>query len=121
MIDSHTVVRLKFALRPDPFHWGTRTDYVFAREKKFDSSRVPFLLYDGGMEWKAQKKPSTGLCAIYQVAKLFKPPQILLIGFDSLLNPSSNAKFLQDAQAEHEYLKASGLTLVDLREANGSK
>lgn len=101
VIDAHTVIRLKAGLAseggqaPPVEHFGTRTDYLCARNPAFDTGAVPFWLFDdaspAGRRWRAHyarfsdKKPSTGLCAVFVAVDAFAPEEIALIGFDRVL------------------------------------
>jgi len=112
LIDSHTVVRLKRGLLEthDRRHWGSRTDYLCARSRRFDHGQFPFWLSDyeyGGA------KPTTGLSAVAEARARCPTEEIAVIGFDRLMHPespdSSNTWLAHDKWAEHELLKTWGI------------
>lgn len=140
VIDQLTVIRLKEGLRPDPKHWGTRTDYLCARSSAFQHGSVPFWHFsDTG--WTAKwldyfysfepriafkpirPKPSTGLCAVFCAMEYLKPKELAFIGFDRLLDPDRetykwhalrSSPWPHDAHAEHRALYGLGLSIIDL-------
>lgn len=132
LIDTHPVVRLKRGLLDgyDRSHWGSRTDYLCARSPSFDKGQHPFWLFDSP-EWceyyarYSDRKPSTGLCALFMAVEKLKPDCIGLIGFDRMLNPDDaksrkwnepKARSLwgHDQRAEHDCLHSLGVAIVDL-------
>lgn len=141
VIDTHTVVRLKHGLnakpKPDPFHWGTRTDYLCARSLIFkdEKSKVPFWHFSDPPKWldyyagfePRNAKPSTGLCAVFMALDNLAPQEIGLIGFDRLTNPNdrksrkwydtpSTSLYGHDQRAEHECLMSLPVKIVNMGE-----
>lgn len=135
MIDSNAVVRLKNGLaikpKPDPFHWGTRTDFLCGRSLVY-KQEGPFWLFNDPPKWieyyqsfrPKHKKPSTGLCAVFCAVDRGYT-EIALIGFDRLLNPDdmksrkwnetpSRCLYGHDQRAEHEALMSLPVRIVDL-------
>jgi hypothetical protein len=100
--------------KPDPFHWGSRTDYLCARSSRFDHGLYPFwLLRDSYDEYQSIKKPTTGLCAVLEVRERLHPERIFVVGFDRLMHPEKddppNTWLIHDKWAEHELLKTLGV------------
>jgi hypothetical protein len=142
VIDQCTVVRLKNGLnvrpKPDPLHWGTRTDYTCGRSLVFRDEKHPekFWHFDDPPEWigyyesfrPRHKKPSTGLCAVFCAIDRLAPEEIALIGFDRLLDPNDmksrkatdDQKYMysmygHDQRAEHECLMSLPVKIIDFR------
>lgn len=130
LIDTHTVIRLKSGLLTEHAreHWGTRTDYLCARSHSFDHGLFPFWLFDSP-KWReyfahfSQKKPTTGLCAVFCAIDQLAPKEIGLIGFDRVLNPEhgslckwngSSSIHMHDARAEYACLHSLGLQIRNL-------
>jgi hypothetical protein len=142
VIDSHTVVRLKEGLRvkpkPDPRHFGTRTDYLCGRSKIYEVGKTPFWHFNDPPEWMRyyasfnprHPKPTSGLCAVFCAIDKVAPDEIGLIGFDRLLDPSdmksrkwheqrSRSMYGHDQRAEHEALMNLPLRIIDLARKHG--
>lgn len=105
------VLRLKRGLLEthDPRHWGTRTDFLCARSRRFDSGKYPFWLLQAPEDYPdtCLPKPTTGLCAVVEAIKRGYT-DITLIGFDRLLHPDREDDGPQwlahDKRREHDYL-----------------
>src|SRR5262245_10043677 len=124
-IDKQRVVRLKYAERPNPTDWGTRTDYVCASSPSFwtDKCRPDFPDCEkwvlaskkrkipkgdwriANPEWddyflafkpEGFPKPSTGLKAVFCAVEFLKPDEIGLIGFDRVLHNSNTSKWFHE-------------------------
>lgn len=144
VIDSFPVVRLKRGLstetgepKRDPVHWGKRTDYLCARSNVYDLGQAPFWHYTGPAEkrWDryygqfSDRKPSTGLCAVFCAIDRLEPKSVGLIGFDRLLNPHrQTCKWWEETErlwpahdmfAELSCLLSLGLSIVNLPEVYG--
>ena len=138
VIDSHTVVRLKRGLnnpfcKKRPQHWGTRTDYIFARSPLWmvEGEKTPYLLYGDEYEDEyldlnpSYPKPSTGVSAVLCVAKRLRPERIGLIGFDRVFDHTgrtcrfdrdeNHMTLPHDAVAESKLVFSLGIPIVDLR------
>jgi hypothetical protein len=136
VIDQSTVVRLKNGLavrpKPDPLHWGTRTDYLCGRSLIY-KAKEPFWHFNDPRKWldyyqsfkPKHKKPSTGLCAVFCALDRLSPDEIYLIGYDRLLNPDdmksrkwnetpSRSLYGHDQRAEHEALMSLPVRIIDL-------
>jgi hypothetical protein len=136
VIDTHEVVRLKDGLRvrpkPDPSHWGTRTDAICGRSLIYDLGNYPFWYFNDPQKWMdyyssfnpRHKKPSTGLCAAFCAIDRGYT-EIALIGFDRLLDPKDRTSrkwsepkmcslYGHDQRAEHEALMALPANIIDL-------
>jgi hypothetical protein len=142
VIDTCTVVRLKFGLPKDadPEVWGTRTDYLCARSHLHQSSG-PFWIFNDPPKWIAyyrkfsRKKPSTGLCAVFCAIDHLNPPEIAVIGYDRLLNPADqkSGKWNKpvipgafgtgshDQRAEHACLMSLPVRIIDLAKEHSGK
>lgn len=148
MIDLHPVVRLKqgfsktnvdrdYPSRMDPVHFGTRTDYLCAHSRLYDTGAVPFWFFDDdspqGKRWlrywqsfePKKKKPSTGLLAVFMALDNVAPQEIALIGFDRVLNPDNTrtAKWYKppghhgwghDAHTENRALHQLPVKIIDI-------
>lgn len=141
MIDSTPVVRLKEGLAvkppPDPFHWGTRTDYVAAHSRLYQQPGQNFWCFRDddpeGQKWLAyykefkprKPKPSTGLMAVFMAIDKLKPKEIAVIGFDRVLDPTDGTTtkwhkprghyaWGHDQRVEHLALMNCGTTIIDL-------
>jgi hypothetical protein len=104
------VVRLKRGLITDPTRQGSRTDYLCARSSRFDMGKHQFWLSSysyGG------KKPTTGICAVFEAMTRLKPAEIFVIGFDRLMHPERedppHTWLAHDKHAEHALLKQWGV------------
>lgn len=114
MIDSFdSVVRLKHGSIHDPVHWGSRTDYLCARSRRFDQGRHPFWLSTIASYPDSDKKPTTGLCAVMETIARLKTHDISVIGFDRLMHPERpdppHTWLAHDKWAEHRYLVSLGV------------
>lgn len=135
VIDTHTVVRLKDGLRvkpkPDPFHFGTRTDFICGHSVVYRQSE-PFWHFNDPKGWldyyasftPRHPKPSTGLCAVF-LAIDRGYTDIAVIGFDRVMNPHdsksrkwydppSSSLYGHDQRAEHEALMSLPIRVIDL-------
>lgn len=144
VIDSCTVVRVKFGDKADPKHWGTRTDYLCGRSVRH-ADRLPqgavfwhFNDYGWTDKWLEYfrsfrptfsteygdivAKPSHGLCAAFACMEYLKPKELAFIGCDRLLRPdeqtwkwnSGEQCFPHDWHAEHRALQGLGIQITDL-------
>jgi hypothetical protein len=110
-----TVVRLKRGLLEthDRQHWGTRTDYLCARSSRYDHGHFPFWLAKERYDAYSKAKPTTGLCAVFEVMERLNSQIISVIGFDRILRPGlpdEKPEWLaHDKWAEHEILKSLGV------------
>lgn len=123
-----TVVRLKEGLRPDQpkEHFGTRTDYRCARSLVYS----PDWHFADPPHWMrfyrqySDKKPSTGLCAVFCAIDALNPQSIAVIGFDRVVNPQNVSRkwyerdapqmWDHDQTAENKALNALGIEIIDL-------
>jgi hypothetical protein len=144
VIDSFPVVRLKRGLnsetgepKRDPHHWGKRTDYLCARSNVYDMGAVPFWHFTGDVETRwgryyrqfSDRKPTTGLCAVFCAIERLDPRSIGLIGFDRMLNPHrETVKWWESTErqwpghdmfAELSCLLSLGVQIVNLPERYG--
>jgi hypothetical protein len=138
VIDSMQVVRLKNGLaikpKPDPIHWGARTDFLCARSLVYrdDKYKEKFWHFNDDPEWLSyfsrfeprHPKPSTGLSAVFCAVERGYD-DIALIGFDRLLNlddtksrrwnePSMYSMYGHDQRAEHDCLKSLPIRITNL-------
>jgi hypothetical protein len=124
-LDAQTVVRLKNAPMGDPAIWGTRTDYICSRKDHWVIEHPPCLelwMFQQGKDhgnrrycdhgrwvaWYAgfsKAKPSHGLCAAMCAVEFLDPPEIGVIGFDSMMHPD------EKKQAKHD--RPAGLWVHD--------
>jgi hypothetical protein len=141
VIDTHTVVRLKDGLRvkpkPDPFHFGSRTDYLCARSKICDHGEFPYWHFNDPEKWVtyyrqySRRKPSTGLCAVFCAIDNLNPPEIALIGFDRVLTDDMKCGkwyderryhlWGHDQKAERECLFSLRVPIIDFAKEFGGK
>ena len=141
-IDQQTVVRLKNAPLPDE-SFGTRTDYICSRKDHWVASKragVEYWMFQCGKDfpgvrfadfhewtkWYRQfsaMKPSHGLCAAMCATEFLNPPEIGVIGFDSIMHPDQKeqAKYdrgpgawFHDQQAEAKAIRALGPRIINL-------
>jgi len=142
-LDEQTVVRLKDAPMGDPEVWGTRTDYICSRKDNWVLERRPgvtywmfqpgkdhgetrFCDYQRWTSWYAgysKMKPSHGLCAAMCAVEFLNPPEIGVIGFDSMMHPDEldqgkynrpPGRWFHDQHAEAKALYALGPRIVNL-------
>lgn len=145
VIDSCTVIRLKYGRIKERKHWGSRTDYLCGRSPRHTEGHpeVPFwhfgdygwvdkwLMYWRGMNPRfatdfgsIEAKPSHGLCAAFAACEFLDAKELAFIGCDRILRPdeetwkwnSGPQCFPHDWHAEHRALKGLGINIIDLVE-----